>query len=46
MNNPAPRMYGMERQLQIYLAGMQGQRPTTPMTYDQLEEQARQRLSA
>lgn len=46
MSNPAPRMYGMERQLQIYLAGMQGQRPTTPMTYDQLEEQARQRLSA
>ncbi|HEY7343865.1 MAG TPA: alpha-hydroxy-acid oxidizing protein, partial [Ktedonobacterales bacterium] len=25
---------------------MQGQRPTTPMTYEQLEEQARQRLSA
>ena len=46
MSNPAPRMYGMERQLQIYLAGMQGQRPTTPMTYDQLEEQARQKLSA
>jgi lactate 2-monooxygenase len=45
MSDPAPRMYGMERQLQIYLAGMQGQRPTTPMTYDQLEEQARQRLS-
>jgi len=38
-------MYGMERQLQIYLAGMQGQRPTTPMTYDQLEEQTRQKLS-
>ena len=45
MSNPAPHMYGMERQLQIYLAGMQGQRPTTPMTYDQLEEQARQKLS-
>ena len=45
MSNPAPRMYGMERQLQIYLAGMQGQRPTIPMTYDQLEEQARQKLS-
>ena len=45
MSNPAPRMYGMERQLQIYLAGMQGQRPTTPMTYDQLEEQTRQKLS-
>ena len=46
MSNPAPHMYGMERQLQIYLAGMQGQRPTTPMTYDLLEEQARQKLSA
>ncbi|MGE5334564.1 MAG: alpha-hydroxy-acid oxidizing protein [Nitrososphaerota archaeon] len=45
MSDPAPRMYGMERQLQIYLAGMQGQRPTTPMTYDLLEEQARERLS-
>jgi lactate 2-monooxygenase len=45
MSDAAPRMYGMERQLQIYLAGMQGQRPTTPMTYETLEEQARQRLS-
>lgn len=45
MSDAAPRMYGMERQLQIYLAGMQGQRPTTPMTYDLLEEQARQKLS-
>ncbi|HEX6544054.1 MAG TPA: lactate 2-monooxygenase [Ktedonobacterales bacterium] len=45
MSEPAPRMYGMERQLQIYLAGMQGQRPTTPMTYELLEEQARQKLS-
>ncbi len=46
MSDAAPRMYGTERQMQIYLAGMQGQRPTTPMTYEQLEEQARQRLSA
>lgn len=46
MSNPAPRMYGTERQLQIYLAGMQGQRPTTPMTYEVLEEQARQKLSS
>ncbi len=46
MSDVAPRMYGTERQMQIYLAGMQGQRPTTPMTYEQLEEQARQRLSA
>jgi lactate 2-monooxygenase len=45
MSDVAPRMYGTERQMQIYLAGMQGQRPTTPMTYEQLEEQARQRLS-
>ena len=46
MSDVAPRMYGTERQMQVYLAGMQGQRPTTPMTYEQLEEQARQRLSA
>ena len=46
MSDAAPRMYGTERQMQVYLAGMQGQRPTTPMTYEQLEEQARQRLSA
>lgn len=45
MSDTAPRMYGTERQMQVYLAGMQGQRPTTPMTYEQLEEQARQRLS-
>ncbi len=45
MSDAAPRLYGTERQLQIYLAGMQGQRPTTPMAYEQLEEQARQRLS-
>lgn len=45
MSDVAPRMYGTERQMQIYLAGMQGQRPTTPMTYEQLEEQACQRLS-
>lgn len=45
MSGAAPRLYGTERQLQIYLAGMQGQRPTTPMIYAQLEEQARQKLS-
>jgi lactate 2-monooxygenase len=45
MSDAAPRMYGTERQMQVYLAGMQGQRPTTPMSYEQLEEQARQRLS-
>lgn len=45
MSDVAPRMYGTERQMQVYLAGMQGQLPTTPMTYEQLEEQARQRLS-
>jgi isopentenyl diphosphate isomerase/L-lactate dehydrogenase-like FMN-dependent dehydrogenase len=45
MSDAAPRLYGTERQLQIYLAGMQGQRPTTPMAYEQLEDQARQRLT-
>jgi lactate 2-monooxygenase len=41
----APRAFGMERQLQIYLAGMQGQRPTTPISYEILKEQARERIS-
>ncbi len=45
MSDAAPRLYGTERQMQIYLAGMQGQRPTTPMTYEQLEDQAHQRLT-
>jgi isopentenyl diphosphate isomerase/L-lactate dehydrogenase-like FMN-dependent dehydrogenase len=45
MSDAAPRLYGTERQMQIYLAGMQGQRPTTPMAYEQLEDQARQRLT-
>ena len=42
----APRAFGMERQLQIYLAGMQGQKPVTPIAYEELERQARERLSA
>jgi isopentenyl diphosphate isomerase/L-lactate dehydrogenase-like FMN-dependent dehydrogenase len=48
MSNAAqvPRAFGMERQLQIYLAGMQGQKPATPIAYEELERQARERLSA
>jgi len=41
----APRAFGTERQLQIYLAGMQGQKPATPISYDELEKQAREKMS-
>jgi isopentenyl diphosphate isomerase/L-lactate dehydrogenase-like FMN-dependent dehydrogenase len=40
------RAFGTERQLQIYLAGLQGQRPTIPLQYDELERQAKARISA
>ncbi len=47
MSNDAPRpmMYGQERQNQIYLAGLQGQRPAIPVSYEALEAQARERLT-
>jgi lactate 2-monooxygenase len=47
MTNDAsrPTSYGMDRQNQIYLAGLQGQRPTIPVSYEALEAQARERLS-
>jgi lactate 2-monooxygenase len=41
----APRAYGTERQMQIYLAGLQGQKPTTPVAYLELERQARETMS-
>jgi lactate 2-monooxygenase len=47
MNNAAqtPRAYGTERQMQIYLAGLQGQKPTTPVAYSELERRAREKMS-
>jgi lactate 2-monooxygenase len=42
----ASRAYGTERQLQVYLGGMQGQRPAIPVSPDELEVRARERLSA
>ncbi len=47
MSNGAqsPHAYGTERQLQIYLAGIQGQKPATPVSYEELERQAREKLS-
>jgi lactate 2-monooxygenase len=41
----APRTYGTERQMQIYLAGLQGQKPATPVAYLELERQARETMS-
>jgi lactate 2-monooxygenase len=37
--------YGMERQLQIYMAGLQGQKPALPVAYEALEAEARAKLS-
>lgn len=42
---PVPAQYGMERQLQIYLAGLQGQRPAAPVSVEALEQRARELLS-
>ena len=41
-----PPQYGMERQFQIYMGGMQGQRPTLPVAYPALEAAAQAVLSA
>jgi isopentenyl diphosphate isomerase/L-lactate dehydrogenase-like FMN-dependent dehydrogenase len=36
-----PPQYGMDRQFSIYMGGMQGQRPTLPLSYDALEAAAK-----
>jgi lactate 2-monooxygenase len=41
----APRFWGTERQMQIYLAGLQGQKPATPVAYLELERQAHEMMS-
>ena len=45
MTSPAPRQYGTERQFQIYLSGLAGQRPAYPLSYEELERQAREKLT-
>ena len=39
------RPYGVERQFQIYLEGLQGKRPTLPVACEALEQQASAHLS-
>ena len=39
------RPYGVERQFQIYLEGRQGKRPTLPVAFETLEQQAKAHLS-
>jgi isopentenyl diphosphate isomerase/L-lactate dehydrogenase-like FMN-dependent dehydrogenase len=39
--NAAPVSIGVERQMQIYLGGLQGQRPAQPLAPEDLEQQAR-----
>lgn len=41
----APLSVGVQRQFEIYLAGMQGQRPALPLAPDDLEQRAKERLS-
>lgn len=43
--SPAAPGYGIDRQFQIYLYGLQGQRPSLPISYEALEQQAREKLS-
>lgn len=40
-----PPQYGMERQFQIYMEGLQGQKPTLPLGYEALEAAAQAVLS-
>jgi lactate 2-monooxygenase len=40
------RSYGVERQFQIYMAGLGGQQPVLPVSPDELERQANERMSS
>ncbi len=42
MNNniPSPSTYGLQRQFQVYMGGLSGQRPTLPVGYEMLEQAA------
>ncbi len=39
------RPYGLARQMQIYMAGLQGHQPTLPVSPEQLEQQAQTQMS-
>lgn len=39
------RAYGLERQMQVYLAGLQGKRPNSPISPEELERQANEKMS-
>lgn len=41
----ATRPFGLERQFEIYMAGLQGQKPIIPIAPDELERQASQKMS-
>ena len=43
---PVPTQYGMDRQMQVYLAGLIGQRPPAPVAVEALERHAKEVLSA
>ena len=39
------RAYGLERQMQVYMAGLQGQRPNSPISPEELERDANEKMS-
>src|SRR5581483_7932952 len=39
------RQYGLERQLQVYLAGLQGQQPAVPISPQALEQRANEQMT-
>jgi lactate 2-monooxygenase len=44
-SNPISRTYGPSRQLEIYLGGVAGRKPTLPVALDKLEQRAREVLT-
>lgn len=44
MITPSPS-YGQQRQLQVYTAGLQGQRPSLPVAPEDLEQAANEHMS-
>jgi lactate 2-monooxygenase len=42
---PVAKSYGLERQFQVYMAGLQGQRPALPASPEALERQANEHMS-
>lgn len=42
---PPPSSYGLQRQFQVYMAGLQGQRPSLPVNPEALEQAANRAMT-